>query len=632
MATKAATSVYAPGEDPESMKANLEYQEALRKLTESIDQRKNRFFDPTWLAAAQGFLAPGAPDFFESLGRVAGNVGKAQEAQVKENQDIAQMRLDLAGRGVELQRQKARDAMVRRLLAGEGEPPAAEPQAGALPGTPGRARGALAQTQGAAPSQEMGLQIAPPVPGISRQQFFALGLLDNKSPSDLAKEWETIVRGRQQVKDNFLVNVGTGIAYALPTGQLEEVQIFSEDGTAKTYRVARDIAAELSAYAKTGDAEKYFALAKRITQAPQRQTAQGAAAQLPPVVAPAAVQAPLTAPTVPALAAVAPAAVASSVAPGSSPASPAPLPPVGAAQTAAPARIADQAAAAPQLAAQAAPAAVPPVTQAALSGLRSQEQIAEEKRRSEIDQAAETERRKKLAQEAAVREAAVEQTDRTARSTYQSASKILDYVKKSPNFFGIFARPGVVPAIGGFIEQGLRTPTGTIDLPGFRESITKLMPNVRQQDLDNVVLAAAELAEIELNFSRQYFQGQGAVTENERKIVRAIPGSVSSSPRVLKARMELLRDRAQYDIDVADAFRDWQKNNMGRSYLDFERESQLYKDVKKDFDNKAAKIYNGLPAIPTRERTAAQNRAAGAPGNIDTASDTLENILKKGRP
>jgi hypothetical protein len=199
----------------------------------------------------------------------------------------------------------------------------------------------------------------------------------------------------------------------------------------------------------------------------------------------------------------------------------------------------------------------------------------------------------------------------------------LDYLKSSPNYFGVFARPGVVSAIGGFIEQGLRTPQGTIDLPGFRESITKLMPNVRQQDLDNVVLAAAELAEIELNFSRMYFQGQGAVTENERKIVRAIPGSVSNSPRVLRARMELLRDRAQYDIDVADAFRNWQERNIGRSYLEFERESQLYKDIKKDFDQKAAKIFNGLPAMSTRERREAQQQGATSQQSAGSSASSV---------
>jgi hypothetical protein len=568
MATKAATSVYAPGEDPESMKANLEYQEALRKLTESIDQRKNRFFDPTWLAAAQGFLAPGAPDFFESLGRVAGNVGKAQEAQVKENQDIAQMRLDLAGRGVELQRQKSKDAMVRKFLAGEGEPSAAEPQAGALPGTPGGGQGALAQaaTRGAAPSQEMGLQIAPPVPGISRQQFFALGLAEGKSVSDLAKEWEAIQRGRQQVKDNFMVDTGTGRAYALPTGQLEEVQIFSEDGVAKTYKVPRNIAAELSEYARSGDAEKYFDLAKRITQGPQRQAPATAAA-------PQSAQAPQ--------------------------------------------------AAEPQAAAPAAPDAAAP------RGLRSQEQIAAEKRQSEIDQAAATKRAEELAKAAAAKEATLEDRDMAARRMFGGSTRILDYLKQSPNFYGIFARPGVVAAVGNLIKEGIQTPSGTLNLAGFEDSMRKLMPNVTQADLDNVSRVAAELAEIELNFSRTYFQGQGAVTEGERKIVRAIPGSVSSSPEVLRTRVELLKARAQYDIDVNDAFRQWEKQNPGRSYLEFERKSDLYKEIKKDFEAETEKIFGGMRAVPTRER---KPQPSGPQPSVGFIRDPKTGVIRRKKP
>jgi hypothetical protein len=572
MATKAATAVYAPGEDPESAKANLEYQEALKKLTESIDQRKNRFFDPTWLAAAQGFLAPGAPDFFESLGRVAGNVGKAQEAQAKENQDIAQMRLDLAGRGVELQRQKARDAMVRRELAGEEGPVGASPAtpAGALPVAPGApsgsAQGALAQARGAAPSQEMGYQFAPAVPGISRQKFFAMGVADGKNISDIAKEWEAIQRGRQQVKDNFMVDTGTGRAYALPTGQLEEVQIFSEDGVAKTYKVPRHIAAELSEYARNGDAEKYFDLAKRVTQGPQRKAPATAAA-------PQAAQAPQ--------------------------------------------------AAEPQAAAPAAPDAAAP------RGLRSQEQIAAEKRQSEIDQAAATKRAEDLAKAAAAKEATLEDRDMSARRMFGGSTRILDYLKQSPNFYGIFARPGVVAAVGNLIKEGIQTPSGTLNLAGFEDSMRKLMPNVTQADLDNVSKVAAELAEIELNFSRTYFQGQGAVTEGERKIVRAIPGSVSSSPEVLRTRVELLKARAQYDIDVNDAFRQWQERNPGRSYLEFERKSDLYKEIKKGFEVETEKIFGGMRAVPTRERRAAPS---GPQPSVGFIRDPNTGVIRRKKP
>jgi hypothetical protein len=142
----------------------------------------------------------------------------------------------------------------------------------------------------------------------------------------------------------------------------------------------------------------------------------------------------------------------------------------------------------------------------------------------------------------------------------------------------------------------------------------KLMPGIKQKDLDNVTKAAAELAEVELAFTRLYLAKQGAVTEGERKIVRAIPGTVSSSPEVLRSRMELLKSRSQFDIDTADAFRLWQKDKPGQSYLEFERKSDLYKDIKKEFEAETERIFGGIKAVPTRERN--QGAApAGAPSS-----------------
>jgi hypothetical protein len=695
MTQKAQTIGFLPGDDSEAVEANRRYQEALNKLTQSLDTRKNRMFDPVWLAAAQGFLAPGTPDFFESLGRVAKNVGEAQTAQEKENRDIAQMELDVAGRGLEMQRQRSLQALAARQMQGR--------QAGA------------SQDGQAGEGDQRGFRIAPPDPNrMTGEKYFQMAIAQGITPAEAMKGAAQIDRENLQVREGGVFNLVSGLFFP---NQYKEVP-FQING--KTYNIPEGTALELSRLSRIGDEPGFNELARRAIRAPQAAQQGAPVAPLPaaapsgqPAARPAAPQpgAPQAAasqaaaqPILPAAPVVQPPIAAPVVAPVTPPTSAAPAqaanlvggmfspptknaddlegirqavefyqynadiasgnavtalskrpyPPEAIAQAREQAaqtierlnqrygmRPVQAAAARPEAPAQVAPPTAPTAAQPApaaaaiaptQTALRSQEAIAAEKRQSEIQQAADTRRAEELAKAAAAREAALEANDRAARNTYQSASKILDYVKKSPNFFGIFSRPGVVSAIGGFIEQGLRTPTGTIDLPGFRESITKMMPNVRQQDLDNVMLAAAELAEIELNFSRLYFQGQGAVTENERKIVRAIPGSVSSSPRVLKARMELLRDRAQYDIDVADAFRDWQGKNVGRSYLDFERDSQLYKDIKKDFDNKAAKIYNGLPAIPTRERPASPNRPARTPANIDRANDTLENLLKQGRP
>jgi hypothetical protein len=66
---KTPSASFLPGEGPDIVEANTRYQDALAKLTESLDNRKNRFFDPTLLAAASGFLAPTQTGGFgESLG------------------------------------------------------------------------------------------------------------------------------------------------------------------------------------------------------------------------------------------------------------------------------------------------------------------------------------------------------------------------------------------------------------------------------------------------------------------------------------------------------------------------------------------------------------------------------------
>jgi len=162
---KTPSASYLPGDDPEAVEANRRYQEALTLLNESLDTRKNRLFDPTMLAMAQGFLTPGQTGSFgESLGNVAKNVNVAQAAAQKEEQDIAQQRLAVAGQGLELQRLKSRDAELSNYLnptgpvAGPKAAPAAGPLSGALagpkaaPAPAAPAAGPLSQGAPAAPA------------------------------------------------------------------------------------------------------------------------------------------------------------------------------------------------------------------------------------------------------------------------------------------------------------------------------------------------------------------------------------------------------------------------------------------------------------------------------------------------
>jgi hypothetical protein len=549
------------------------YEEAASKLRDSLDDRK-RLFDPTWLAFAQGMLAPTQTGGFgEALGNAAKSVGAAQDSEEKRNQELLQAKVGLAGQGVEIARAKANEKAMQDWLAGEKPAPAPSgpltaPQVAPVVGSKDGPLSAPSapEVPAAAPSQapvggltqvespaatappvaplpqpfrpmanaedDGGIQIMPPNPNLitSVKQYVALNRSSGKPLAELIKEGSELVRKNLEVKESGSTNIATGKLYPSKAA-LIDYPIFGEGYEGKTFKIPESVALQLSLFQQQNNEEAYRKLANTFTKG------------------------------------------------------------------------------------------FPAANSGVSDGPKSVEERAIANKEAEV-------RAGKLGEAAAAKEATLEETEAAARRVYGSATRILSYLKESPNFFGTFARPGIVAAIGNLVKEGIQTPGGTLNLAGFEDSVRQLMPNVKQKDLDNVVKAGTEFAEIELAFTRLYMSKQGAITEGERKIVRAIPGTVSNSPEVLRTRMELLKARSQYDIDVADSFRQWQDKNPGRSYLDFERKSDLYKDIKKNFEAETEKIFGGIKAVPTSQRK--QEAAASNKGGKDlgAARARVDDILK----
>jgi hypothetical protein len=266
------------------------------------------------------------------------------------------------------------------------------------------------------------------------------------------------------------------------------------------------------------------------------------------------------------------------------------------------------------------PGAAPGAAGETTGELRSESQ----KRLTEEEEKA---RAAKLGTKAAEREASVTQNDRTARQIYGITGRVGNYLGESQNYFGIFQRPGMMSAIGNFVSQGVQTPSGSINFPALQQAVTQLLPGVQQRDLDNIQKAAADLAEMELLFTRIYLQGQGQVTEGERRIVQRIPGGVSNSPEVLRTRLNLLKERSQFDMDVAAAWDEWEKKNPGKSFLRFER-SEMYKDLEKKFEERLGEMEKRMPAIPSSQRPAQAARPGTNPG-LDAARERARRELEK---
>ena len=644
------TTGYVSGEDPDTIEANRVYQDALARLSQSLDTRKNRFFDPVWLAAAQGFLAPTQTGGFgEALGNAAKSISAAQEEDLKQEQAINEQRVAAAGKGVELQRLRANDAETEKYLArfqGNQAPAIAGPQAGAIAGpgagalpastaespfaggllnpeelakfkaiTAGSRTGRLnpaelaafqavpkadkptvpevltaatslgAGQAGPLPAPALakqtprsglsvasnadddgGVQIMPANPNAypTTEEYVRLNRRSGKPLGVLVKEGQDLERKSIEVKEAGTTNLRTGRFYATKS-ELQETPIFGEGYDGGTFKIPQSVALKLYQLQREGNEAGYKALADRAT---------GRSFGRP------VGSAPVTGGSEEAK------ALAKKVAEEK--------------------RINDEKIAAEKRAEK---------IKIAEEDRAHLKKIADEERGVGLDER--KKRAEKLGEAGAAKEAAAESTDIAARRIYGNATRVADLLKESANYFGIFARPGVISAAGNLVKQGIQTPNGTLNLAGFEDSIRALMPNVKQADLDNVTKAAAELAEMELTFTRLYYEKQGAITEGERKIVRVIPGTISSSPEVLRSRMELLKARSQYDIDVVDAFRQWQDKNPGRSYLEFERSSELYKDIKKGFEAETEKIFGGIRAVPSNQR---QQAAPAAPAAAPPAN------------
>ena len=559
MADKQSTT-YIPGGGPEAVSANQAYEDALQQMLASLDARKNRLFEPTLLAIAAGSAKPTQTGGFgESLGNVARSLQESEAQQMAEAQKYAEAKLGLAGRGLELERQRSRERQFQGLMgAPTTKPPGALPGAvkagpGALPDTtlPSLSGGVdVGTVEGvpstvdmlarspvkptAAPTVEptppsgfeaaQGIQVSKPSPGfMDRTQYLALASMDPSiSPAEAIKNAQEMESKRYQTKESGVLDLATGMFYPFPKGAQEERQIFGEGG-GKTYKVDARTAALLDLYASTND-KRYFDVAERVLKGPQR--------------------------------------------PGKAEGEGEP-------------------------------------TQV----LSTEQRLAQQKAQ-EVFQT-------KRAESAAAKEDELQKKSNIASRMYSSASDVQSRLTQSPTFFGLFSRPGLMSSIGNLVNEAVQAGNTTVKLGGFEKSITQLMPGLKQADLDNVMAAAGSLAEIELLYTQELMSKQGQITEGERAIVRRIPGTTSSSPAVLKDKMDLLKMHAQRDIDLADAYKQFKQENKGKgvNYNDFE-ESKEYENMKMDYEKALAKRFKLEEAVPTRKR---EGTASGASKTRDNA-------------
>lgn len=512
--------------------AETRYQSALKQMSEALDQRKNRLFDPTLLAMAQGFLAPTQTgSFFESLGNVAKLTGAQEEKEMKEAQELAALRLQIA----QSEREQARKMKGLELL----QPPAVVP--GAAPaGTPAAPAAGATGTPAGAPA-------APSAaPQITQGNRFGPGV---RLPNGVEVTPDLILRMRQfnpeqaEALDKFYKTtleatvVQQGGAYNrvsgeyVPFGGKPPVERFIAGDPATNTPALRLMLPEEDAMAldrarRTNDTKTFYEIIDRYTKVPPR---TGAAA----------------------------------TAPGARPS-------IGAG-----ARTPSEATAALEVETEAA---------------KAEARLAAEGRAKRFENILTS------AEDAGSRLATLKSLDAIAAKP--GAEKI----------FGIFNRPDFLAGVGKLLETGIGIPGFSIGIPEIQNVMRNM--NLPQEQINDYQLAASLFAQMQLQISRLQ-QGQGAVSDFERRLFGSASITGEDNPGTIRKKIAMLTARANFERDVARSLRASKLN------ADEFKDSDQYQNLMNSYHDRLVNIVS-----PSGSRPAGARPAAGASAPI--TSDDLK--------
>ena len=209
----------------------------------------------------------------------------------------------------------------------------------------------------------------------------------------------------------------------------------------------------------------------------------------------------------------------------------------------------------------------------------------------------------------------------SAYPTMSAADRIAKLAKTNPNAFGQLANPGLLSSLGTLVRDGLSTPTGSISIKSIEEAILKANPKTSAADLKAAAMAAADMSQLELEYARIYLQGQGAVTENERAIVRRLGPSMSDRPDVIAEKAELLRKRKQFDLEVGAGYQEFREKTNGS--VSKYKSTPEYKALKDAYQEELSSFAGAPRPQPTGGAPGTPARATPGPLSTNAIQDEL---------
>jgi hypothetical protein len=144
--------------------------------------------------------------------------------------------------------------------------------------------------------------------------------------------------------------------------------------------------------------------------------------------------------------------------------------------------------------------------------------------------------------------------------------KLNTLVTNNPRAFGVLQNPGILSGVLKAVEQGVNVGNYNVNLPGVETLIRQA--GGTKDDITAANMAIREFARLQLNAAK-LLQGQGSVSDAERRLLSQFSGSVGDDPRTIKDMIKWGKARAEYDREMGNAWKSFLKKNPGGSYRDF---------------------------------------------------------------
>lgn len=249
------------------------------------------------------------------------------------------------------------------------------------------------------------------------------------------------------------------------------------------------------------------------------------------------------------------------------------------------------------------PQAAPATAQRSPFAPGSKEDLAFKQEAARVDLAGQTREAEKNA-EAAAKELETHSAEvKEAKTNSMVAQNMQKDIRTAGSLLGKLAGGGAQSAFFGLIDQGIQIGQfGSINAPGFTEAVVKMDPKAKDPKiLDAYVRVAKDVEGLKLAYTRKVFEGQGAVTENERKLIDTAVGNVNRmSPanlmRMAKATELEARNKMDQDRlwnDMKNAGMTWRQYKSSKELADMQR-NQFYRTAKTFGITDA--VYPGDPA------------------------------------